>query len=80
MNEHEPGRYVFTRHICLRIRGRVHACNTDDASSQGDAVAMGAACALRDLYAGMDVGMEPSFEVKYSTTYCEAGDDGCDPQ
>lgn len=73
--EHEPGRYVFTRHICLRIRGRVHACNIDDASRQGDAVMMGAACALRDLYAPLDVSVEPQAEVKYATTYCEADHD-----
>lgn len=72
MNEHEPGRYVFTRHICLHIHGRVHACNIDDASTQADTIMMGAACALRDSYAPLDVSVEPQAEVKYATTYCEA--------
>ncbi|GBL46259.1 hypothetical protein SFMTTN_2072 [Sulfuriferula multivorans] len=80
MAEHDPGRYVFTRRICVRIRGRVHACHIDDASAQGDAVTMGAACALRDLYGELGVSVEPTFDVNYSTTYCEAGDDGCDAQ
>lgn len=73
--ENEPGRYVFVRHICLHIRGRVHAENPDDASGQADAVMMGAACALRDLYGELDVAVEPQAVIQRSVTYCEADDD-----
>lgn len=69
------GPYKFTRHICLNIHGRVHAETTDDASSQADDVMMGAACALRDLYAPLGISVEPQAEVKYATTYSEAADD-----